>query len=223
MKALMRALTRVYLAGLFEVEGAENVPLQGPVLLCPNHFGTLDPPLVPAFLPRPDCWSMAKAEWFRTRFSNWFFRSYQAFPVIRHTADRVALRRSFEILKAGHALVLYPEGTRIDAGALATPEPGAGFIAQRARCAVVPVALTGTRAVLPPGARWPRRSRVSMRFGKPFRVAQHRPSGERISFQDAVDAIMLQVAEMLPPEKRGRYSDVEAWRSRLEGVVQAAE
>lgn len=222
MRWLMRFMTRTYLVGLFDVEGLETVPLDGPLIVCPNHFGTLDPPMVPAFLPRSDSWSMAKSEYFQTRFNRWLFTSYHSFPVVRHTADRAALRRSFDLLKAGHVVVIYPEGTRIDAGVLAVPEPGAGFIAQKCGCPVLPVALTGTQECLPKGAKWPHRVPVRVRFGRPFVVLQRRPSGGRVTHEEAADAIMLAIADLLPPEKRGRYSDVESVRARLLGVTRPA-
>ena len=220
LRGLMRFMVRTYLVGLFEIEGQENVPRTGALLVCPNHFGTIDPPMVPAFLRRADSWSMAKSEYFRKPMSRWIFTEYQAFPVVRHTADRAALRRSFDLLKAGHALVMYPEGTRIDAGVLAQPEPGAGFIAQRAGCPVVPVAVLGTAQCLPKRAKWPRRVRVSLRYGKPFAVMSRRPDGGRVSHQEAADAIMLEIAQLLPADKRGLFSDIEGLRKRLAGVTQ---
>src|SRR5215471_15545207 len=164
LRGLMRFITSTYLLGLFKVTGAENVPRNGAVIICPNHIGTIDPPLVPAFVPRGDTWSVAKSEFFRSPTVSWLFKSYHAFPVQRHTADRAALRRAFHVLEHGEALVIYPEGTRIDAGVLAKPEPGAGFIAQRSACAVLPVALTGTAECLPKGAKWPRRVPVTVTF-----------------------------------------------------------
>jgi 1-acyl-sn-glycerol-3-phosphate acyltransferase len=219
MRWLMRALTGTFLFGLFEVVGIENVPRQGPLIVCPNHSATLDPPMVPAFLPRGDSWSMAKSEFFKGGFVTWLFRHYHAFPVVRHTADRTALRTAFEILKSGQALVMYPEGTRVESGVLAQPEPGAGFIAQKAGCPVVPVGLTGTRDCLPKGARWPRRTRVSVTFGKPFIVLSKRADGTRITREEASDAIMLEIAELLPERQRGAFSDLAAWRERLRGVT----
>src|ERR1700682_2211293 len=138
----MRFRTREYLIGLFRFMGVENVPRRGPLIICPSHSGTIDPPLVPAFTPRSDSWSMAKSEYFKHRFTAFWFRQYHAFPVVRHSADRNALRRSFDLLKAGQALIIYPEGTRVESGALATPEPGAGVIAQKAGCPVLPVGVT---------------------------------------------------------------------------------
>ncbi len=200
MRWLMRALTRTYLVGLFNMAGVENVPRTGPLIVCPNHSATLDPPMVPAFLPRSDSWSMAKSEFFKRGFLTWLFRSYHAFPVVRHSADRTALRTAFEILNSRHALIIYPEGTRVESGVLAQPEPGAGFIAQKAGCPVVPVGLTGTRECLPKGAWWPRRTRVSVTFGKPFIVLSKRPDGTKITREEASDAIMLEIAELLACE-----------------------
>jgi 1-acyl-sn-glycerol-3-phosphate acyltransferase len=223
LRGLMRFLVNTYLIGLFEVKGADNIPRDGPLIICPNHIGTIDPPLVPAYVPRGDTWSMAKSEYFRKPLINWLFTSYQAFPVVRHTADRVALRRAFELLGAGHALVIYPEGTRIDAGVLAKPEPGAGFIAQRCACPVLPVALTGTADCLPKGAKWPRRVPVTLTFGPPLVVLQRRATDDsRVSHEEAADAIMVAIAELLPPEMRGVFSDLDAEKSRLAGVTRPA-
>jgi 1-acyl-sn-glycerol-3-phosphate acyltransferase len=223
MRGLMRALTRTFLFGLFEVVGAENVPRSGALIVCPNHSATLDPPMVPAFLPRRDSWSMAKSEYFKGGLVTWLFRHYHAFPVVRHTADRTALRTAFEILKSGQALIIYPEGTRVESGMLAEPEPGAGFIAQKAGCPIVPVGLTGTRDCLPKGAWWPRRTQVSIKFGKPFMVPARRPDGTRITREEASDAIMLEIAELLPERQRGAFRDLDAWRKRLRGVVVPAD
>lgn len=219
LRALMRTLTRVYLVGLFKVVGVENIPRSGPLIICPNHSATLDPPIVPAFVPRSDTWSMAKSEYFAKAHVAFWFYAYHAFPVVRHSADRTALRRSFDLLKAGHALIMYPEGTRIESGVLAKPEPGAGFIAQKGGCPVLPVGLTGTRECFPKGARWPRRTRVTVTFGKPFVVLQKRADGTRISHEDASDAIMVKIAELLPPEQRGLFSDLESLRQHLAGVT----
>jgi 1-acyl-sn-glycerol-3-phosphate acyltransferase len=222
LRALMRTMTRLYLVGLFKVVQVENVPRTGPLIICPNHSATLDPPMVPAFVPRSDTWSMAKSEYFRKPHIAFWFRAYHAFPVVRHSADRLALRRSFDLLKAGQALIMYPEGTRIESGVLAKPEPGAGFIAQKAGCPVIPVGLTGTRECLPKGAHWPRRTKVSITFGKPFLVLQKRADGTRVSHEDASDAIMVAIAELLPPEQRGAFSDLEFHRKRLAGVTRPA-
>ena len=218
----MRAIVRVYLNGLFRVAGRERMPLRGGVLLCSNHASTLDPPLVPAFVPRSDSWSMSKAENFDHPFTRWLFVRYQAFPVVRHTADRAAIRRSFEILRGGGVLIMYPEGFRVPEGGLRVAEPGVGFLARATGAVVQPVALVGTRECFPKGGRWPRRVRIDFRFGHPIRIRERRPDGRKVENQEAADAVMLAVAEELPEPMRGAYADLAALRERLAGVSEPA-
>lgn len=218
LRGVMRLIVTVYLFGSFRVEGREHVPRSGGLLVCPNHPSTVDPPLVPAYLPRGDSWSMAKSEYFaRPGFTSWLFTRYHAFPVVRHSPDRRALRRAMEVLRGGQALIVYPEGRRVESPGLEAAEPGAGYLAQRLRVPVQPVALVGTRECFPKGARWPRRTPVAVRFGRPFHLLAER-DGERVSAQEASDAIMLSIAELLPEADRGAYSDLEGLRARVGGL-----
>jgi 1-acyl-sn-glycerol-3-phosphate acyltransferase len=219
LRWVMRLLVHVYLAGWFEVTGADRVPSEGALIVCPNHPSTIDPPLVPAFLPRADSWSMAKSEWFEpSSLVGWLFRLYHAFPVVRHTPDRKGLGRAQEILTQGGALVIYPEGTRIETGRLAPAQAGAGFLARMAASPVLPVGLVGTDRCFPKGALWPRRARVEIRFGCPIRIRTRRPDGRRVSNQEAADAIMLAIAQLLPAEMRGAYAELKGLEARLQGV-----
>jgi 1-acyl-sn-glycerol-3-phosphate acyltransferase len=223
LRGLMRLLVRVYLVGRYRIVGRESVPRSGGLLVCSNHTSTIDPPLVPAFLPRSDSWSMAKAEWFaRPGVRSWLFARYHAFPIVRHSPDRRGLRRALNVLSAGGALVVYPEGTRVESGGLVIAEPGAGFIARTSHAPVQPVGLIGTRQCFPRGARWPRRVDIEVRFGQVIRIRDSRPDGRRVENQEAVDAIMLHVAELLPAAARGAYADLDALRERLAGVWEPA-
>ncbi|HVD00996.1 MAG TPA: lysophospholipid acyltransferase family protein [Candidatus Dormibacteraeota bacterium] len=216
LRGVMRLLVHTVLAGIFTLVGVERVPKQGAVLVCCNHASTLEPPLVPAFLPRNDSWSMAKAEYFEGGgFKPWIFTAFHAFPVVRHTADRAALKRATTVLRQGAVLVLYPEGTRITSGGLHRAEPGAGFIAALSRAVVVPAAVTGGRDVFGKGFKVPHRAPLRLEFGQPFKIPPRRTNGRKVEHQDAADAIMLSVAEMLPPDLRGVYSDLDAWRARV--------
>jgi 1-acyl-sn-glycerol-3-phosphate acyltransferase len=223
LRGLMRLIVHVYLIGRFRVTGRPLVPRRGALLVCANHASTIDPPLLPAFLPRSDSWSMAKAEWFaRPTFTAWLFTRYHAFPIVRHSPDRRGLRRAHGVLRDGGALIVYPEGHRVESGGLWRAEPGAGFLARTSGAPVQPVGLIGTRDCFPKGARWPRRTRVEVRFGPPIRIRDRRPDGTRVENQEAADAIMLAVAELLPPEARGEYADLAELRRRLDGVWEPA-
>lgn len=219
LRAIMRLIVHVYLLGRFGLTGMDAVPRRGGLLVCANHASTIDPPLLPAFLPRPDSWSLAKAELFAgSPLTRWLFTAYQAIPIVRHSPDRRGLRRALGILRAGGALVIYPEGHRVESGGMQRAEPGAGFIARTADVPVQPVALLGTRDCFPKGAWWPRRVRVEIHFAPVMRIRDRRPDGRRVENQEASDAIMLAIAELLPPEARGAYADVDELRRRLDGV-----
>ena len=216
MRWIMRTLVHVVLAGIWTIKGLDNVPREGAVLICCNHVSTLDPPLLPAFVPRNDSWSMAKAEYFEgSALKRWVFVSFHSFPVVRHSADRAAIKRATTILREGQVLFLYPEGTRIVSGGLHRGEPGAGFLATLTGATVVPAAIVGSREVFGKGFKLPRRSPLLLQFGRPFKVPGRRADGSKVDHQEAVDAIMLAVAELLPPEMRGVYSDLEGWKARV--------
>ena len=168
-RGTVRLLAHVYLAGLLSICGLDGLPRSGPYLVCANHIGTIDPALLPAFVNRDDSWSMAKAESLATPgIGSWVLRTYHGFGVVRHTADRRALRRARGVLAEGGVLFMYPEGHRGWDGRLQRAEPGAAFLARAARVPVVPVGIVGTNECLPQGARFPRRRRVELRFGDPL-------------------------------------------------------
>jgi 1-acyl-sn-glycerol-3-phosphate acyltransferase len=216
LRWVMRMLVYTVLFGLFTQIGRERVPREGPLMVCANHISTLDPPLIPAFLPRNDSWSMAKAEYFeKSWLQTWIFTAFHAFPVVRHSADRTAIRRATAILREGHVLVLYPEGTRITSGGLHRPEPGAGFIAMLSGAPILPVAVSGSREVFGKGFKLPRRAPLRLEFGEPFRIASRLPDGRKVGHQEASDTIMLAIAELLPADLRGEFADLGAWRARL--------
>jgi 1-acyl-sn-glycerol-3-phosphate acyltransferase len=216
LRWLLRAGLRALLAGTMTVRGQSRVPRTGPLLVCTNHVSTLDPVLVPAYLPRADTWSIGKAEYFAGRgVAPRLFRAYHGFPIVRHSADRSALRRATALLGEGHALCIYPEGTRRGASGMRRPEPGAGFLALRTGAPILPVAVAGSQDVLGQGFALPRRAPVQVVFGVPFTLAARHRDGTRAEYQEASDAIMLAVAELLPTELRGEFADLDGWRSRV--------
>jgi 1-acyl-sn-glycerol-3-phosphate acyltransferase len=177
------------------------VPRSGGLLVVGNHIASGDPPILGARFPRP-LHFMAKAEWFKNPFLRWLARAFLCFPVVRHTADRGALRYALGLLDRGEALAIYPEGTRAMDHRMHRPEAGAGFIARRAGVPILPVAMWGTEKVLPKGHHIPVPAETHMVYGKPFTLPD-RP----MTHQEEADYMMARVAELLPVEYRGYFAD----------------
>jgi 1-acyl-sn-glycerol-3-phosphate acyltransferase len=148
---------------------------------------------------------MAKAELFTGAWA-WLMRGYHAFPVVRHSPDRTALRRAFDLLKLGSAVVLFPEGHRSDNASLLRAEPGAGFIARRSGAPLLPIAITGTQNVIGRHRRLPRRADVEMTFGELFQLPDRNRDGSRMDHQQSADYLMTKIAQLLPLEYQGAYA-----------------
>ena len=194
-----RILFRSYFRLLFRyrVEGLEHVPRTGGVLLVANHASYHDPPLVGCALPRPVHF-MAKAELFRIPVLRSVLPKVGAFPVQRGGFDRGAVRRAIELLKAGEAVCLFPEGTRSRDGRLLPFQRGAGLIAVQAGVPVVPIGLIGTfkpwagRRILP--------RRMVVRIGAPLVLKEGEAAGREAS--ERMTAMMAEGVRRLLGESR---------------------
>jgi 1-acyl-sn-glycerol-3-phosphate acyltransferase len=205
LRAVMRLLAHIFIFRTLHVEGLDRIPRHGPVLVVGNHIATLDPPLTGALVKRLDVHYMAKAEYFELRRQRFMFRAYNAFPVVRHHADRRALKQALQLLAGGHVLMMYPEGTRSRDLQLQRPYAGAGFLARKSQAPIVPVAVWGSEHVLPTGASWPHHADVFIEFGEPFTLPERNPDGTRMSHQQSADYMMARVAALLPEKYRGVY------------------
>jgi 1-acyl-sn-glycerol-3-phosphate acyltransferase len=202
-RSLVRVIATVVLGRRLRIEGVENVPRRGPALVVGNHIGNAEPPLTGVYIPRLDVYYMAKSEYFRRRWLGWLFRKNHTFPVVRHSADRAALRHALQILREGHVLLVYPEGTRTQPGAPAQPHAGAGFIARHSGAPIVPVASWGSENVIPRGSWLPRRADVTLRFGEAFYLPAHGRDGRPLSNQGASEYMMERVLALLPGARAG--------------------
>jgi 1-acyl-sn-glycerol-3-phosphate acyltransferase len=187
-----RVLLRLF--GRWQVIGEENVPRTGPVILAANHVSFADPPTVGAGIHRK-AWFMAKEELFRPPLT-WLLRKWRAFPVRRGSGDLAALKKSLQILAAGEALVMFPEGTRQTSGELGEAEMGVGMIAVRSGAPTVPVFLQGTEKLLPKGAGLVRPARVTVRYGPPITFEPQSGKPTREDYTAAAHEIMAAIARL---------------------------
>lgn len=144
-----------------EVTGAENIPEQGPAIICANHLHWLDPVVIACYIPR-QVHFMAKRELFEIPVFGQALRALGAFPVNRGKADRAAIRAALSVLEAGKILGIFPEGTRSTTGQLGDFFNGTALLALKSGAPVVPAAIAGSY----------RERRLSLRFGRPFKVQE---------------------------------------------------
>ncbi len=199
----VRALAWLILGRRLRIDGMDNLPRSGAVLVIGNHIGTVEPALTGVFIPRRDVYYMAKSELFRNPLLGWLFRKNHAFPVVRNTADRAALRQALAVLAGGHVLLVYPEGTRSwDGHVIGDVQAGAGFIARHSGAVIVPVASWGSQRVIPRGSWLPRPADVELRIGEPFHLPARGRDGRPLSSREAAALMMERVIALLPGERR---------------------
>jgi 1-acyl-sn-glycerol-3-phosphate acyltransferase len=190
-----------------EVVGLEKVPSEGPLILMISHTNFLDPVLAGGVMPR-EMVAMSKIENFSTPVLGIILRLYGAFPVHRGEVDRQAIRRSLEVLNGGEVLLMAPEGTRSGDGRLQKGHDGMTFIALRADAPILPLAIMGGEHFWANLSKL-RRTPIQVIIGDVFRFSPGQERVGRAIISRMTDEAMYQLASLLPPERRGVYSDLD--------------
>lgn len=196
------------LGGLY-VQGEQNVPATGPVLLVSNHTSYLDPVAIGDASPRRVVF-MAKAELFENRLLNYLLRGVDSFPVRRGEADRAAFRTTLRMLEEGRVVCIFPSGTRSPIGEIGEAEPGAALFAVKTGCPVVPVYVSGTNDMMDRKGKF-HRAKVTVAFGEPFTLS-------RGMEKDGGKRMMQEIAKT-----RDTYADAPARRIRPHWIKKPRE
>ena len=188
------------------IEGDENLPAAGGCIVACNH--TLGPDYVILGYASPrQVYFMAKVELFKIHpWLTALLHGAGAFPVRRGERDSDALEQAQRMVDAGYVVGMFPEGTRSRTGALQRGRSGVARIALAANAPVVPVVVINSEPVLPGVLKLRRRPLVTVRFGAPV----FPPAGGGTNAELAnrfTREIMFAMADLLPPERRGFYSD----------------
>lgn len=172
---------------------AQHLDTEGPMIIAPVHRSNLDAPLIAALTPRSTK-SLAKTSLFSPAPLGWVMSALGGFPVERGTADRDALRAAQELLEQGEAMIVFPEGTRQTGNDVADVFDGAAFLAARTGAKVVPVGIAGTEAAMPPGRRFPKRTKVAIVVGAPIDAPV--ATGSRVTLSQRREFTQLLATEL---------------------------
>jgi 1-acyl-sn-glycerol-3-phosphate acyltransferase len=190
----------------WKVEGRENLPLTGPLILAANHVHVLDPIFIAFGLPR---WItfVAKEELFRSLFLRLWLRWAGSLPL--HRDGRVKekhriLESARRVLEEGLILGMFPEGGRSHDGKLRKGKPGSAVIASKTDVPLLPIGVIGTDKIHGISWLW-KRPRIVVRIGKPFKLPPTSSKISRSQMQLLTTQLMGEIAALLPPEYQGAY------------------
>lgn len=199
------------------VTGLEYIPASGPAILASNHLSFIDSMYLPLVVSRPVVFP-AKAEYFAAkgplgRVWAAYLRSTNQLEMDRSDANsaQATLEAAAGILRRGDLFGFYPEGTRSPDGRLYRGRAGLGWLALNTGAPVIPVAMIGTRKMLPPGAPVPRPTRIDIKIGKPLEFGHLVGDPPGKARRVIADEVMRAIADMSGQEYVHEYaSDVKA-------------
>jgi len=161
----------------FAVEGLENIPKDGPFLLASNHLSFLDPPALGCRMPR-NLHYFARDSLFKGPLGM-LIRALNSIPVNRSQLDLATLRTVLKVLKDGHPLLVFPEGTRSEDGSLGEGKKGVGMLVAKSRVPVLPARIFGSYEILGKGKSLPRIGRkLRVRYGPLLYFEELDPGGK---------------------------------------------
>ncbi len=179
----------------FNIQGLENIPATGGVLLVCNHLSHLDPPAMAVSLPRQASYIARSSLFTENPLLGWFLRNVNSYPINREGIDRDVFKRVITLLDNGKICLAFPEGTRSKTGQLQPAKPGIGMMISMAkndgaRFSVIPCRISGSDKAFPPDAKWFKKYPISLNYGKPIDLSDLLVKQDRQTYQAIADRLM---------------------------------
>ena len=214
IKAILKPL--LMLIYRIRIEGRQNVPKKGAAIIAANHLSFLDSFFIPLSVDRRKVTYLAKADYFRSWKTAWFFKMVGQIPTEREggAKSQRSLDVALGVLGDGKLLGIYPEGTRSPDGYLHRGRTGVARLALTARVPVIPCGLVGTDHVMPKSAKLPRlrgRPMVRVRFGEPLDFSRYGGrETDRFVLRSVTDEIMYEIMSLSGQEYQDEYASKKA-------------
>ncbi len=168
--SIVRAISWLLLKIFWQmkVEGLENVPKKGAIIIASNHVSYLDPVALAASLNRK-IYFITKKEAFKSILGRFVLKNFYAFPVDRENIDILAFKKAISVLREEKILGIFPEGTRSSNGELQELKLGVIKIAMKTGVPILPVGIIGTYKIYPQGAKFPTlfKNKIIVHYGVP--------------------------------------------------------
>ena len=209
LKWLVNSIISLIAHIVLKIDGRDlkKMPMEGPLLAVANHVNFLDAPVIIALLhPRPTTGLVKKESWDNPLHA-FLFNVWGVIPIDRDIADFSAFRAAKQALKEGMILAVAPEGTRPRDGHMIRGKPGIAILAKQCDVPIIPMAYYGHEDFYD-NIKHFKRTPMHIRVGKPFKINWEGKACDKETLQTVTDAIMLEVAELLPEEYRGEYAEI---------------
>lgn len=195
------------------LEGLENIPVEGPAILCPNHISFFDSVFTTVFAGRQISF-VGKAEYMDSWKTKYIFPALGMIPIDRSGGSKSegALLAAEAVLRRGELFGIYPEGTRSRDGMLYKGHTGAARLALKVGCPILPIGIVGTREIQPPGKFFPKTGlECAVKVGKPIDPARYADRGsDHMVLREMTDELMYEIRELTGQEYRNYYSTKKA-------------
>ncbi len=211
--------------------GYEQLPTEGPAILCPNHISFLDSMFLMFTVPRNISF-VGKAEYMDSWKTRHLFPAMGMIPIDRSGGEKSAsaLDAAERVLGRGELFGIFPEGTRSRSGNLHKGRTGAARLAMKVGCPIYPVGIVGTDTIQPPDAKLPKvRMSCDISIGRPVRPERYASRGpEHLAWRSMIDEVMFEIREMTKQTYVNTYAGATAEteptvEARVAGVNDAAD
>jgi len=161
----------VKIAFRMRIEGMDKIPNKGAVILCPNHQSYIDPIVIVAALPG---WILDRllltgfSELFKKAPLSWIVRPLRVIPIGSTETFGDSLQLTYDGLRRGMALLLFPEGRRTPTGRIMPARMGVGILSIEARVPIIPILIEGASDTLSPRHPGFKFAKVSVVIGDPI-------------------------------------------------------
>ncbi|MGO1435447.1 MAG: lysophospholipid acyltransferase family protein [Canibacter sp.] len=185
------------------VEGNENIPKSGPVIIVGNHMSVIDSFFMPLMIDRR-VYFLAKSDYFTGKgIGGWFVKNFMLsigqLPIDRSGGKKseASLSTGLSILERGEVLGIYPEGTRSPDGSLYRGRTGVARLALESGALVVPIVMINTNEAMPIGTKIPRIRRIGTVIGKPMDFSRFSEmTSDRFVLRSITDEIMYEIQQL---------------------------
>lgn len=217
-KGLVQVLCRKILSGYIEkyadlkINGIENLKdVKRPVLFICNHLSNSDALVISKVLKEEDITFVAGIKLSSNALTNLGMTITKTIAIKPNTADKDAISKIIQTLKAGKNVLIFPEGTRSRNASMIEPRRGVFLVQKLSKASIIPLGISGTEKLLPVNKEDMtlekfHYAKVTLNIGKQIEIPEKVKDEDKHNYEErSVHFMMEKVAELLPESYRGVY------------------